>query len=191
MDAWAVLGVPPGSSERAIRAAYLRRARELHPDVGGTDEAMRALNAAYDQLSSTPSSPNWSSERAESVRSEDQFVDEPPPAPRPSPTPIRITTPKPPIYKRRWPYAMVVLFVVFLLTSGATNEPTNREKPAIYGLIGRCVELVDREIADIVPCAGPHDAWVIDVIERPGTCPPLANSYLNEISHIICINTEK
>ena len=103
----------------------------------------------------------------------------------------RVRRPKPPIYKRRWPYALVAVLVAFVLTSGATEAPSPKDRPAIFGLIGRCVELENREIVDIVPCAGPHDAWVVDVIERPGQCPPLADSYLNEISHIICLNTEK
>jgi curved DNA-binding protein CbpA len=33
-------------------AAYRRRAKECHPDVGGSNDAMRALNAALDEVKS-------------------------------------------------------------------------------------------------------------------------------------------
>lgn len=45
-DPFAILGVDPSSSESAIRAAWRYKAKNNHPDVGGTDEKMRILNAA-------------------------------------------------------------------------------------------------------------------------------------------------
>lgn len=189
MDPWAVLGVAPGSSERAVRAAYLRRSKELHPDLGGTDAAMRELNAAYDTLRSA----NWPAQEPESVSTAGQFVYEPPPATRPS-APVyalRVKKPKKPIYKRVWVYVVLVVFVAFLASSGATNEPSPKNRPAIFGLIGRCVDLVNNEISAVVPCAGPHDAWVVDVIDRPGTCGPLAERQVGTVSHIVCLDTDR
>lgn len=43
----AALGIPWPSSATEIRAAYRRRAREVHPDVGGCADAFRALSVAY------------------------------------------------------------------------------------------------------------------------------------------------
>ncbi|MGH2685130.1 MAG: J domain-containing protein [Actinomycetota bacterium] len=46
-----VLGVRPEAGTEEIRAAYLRLAHRYHPDhVGGSDEAMQALNVAWHVL---------------------------------------------------------------------------------------------------------------------------------------------
>lgn len=47
------LGVPQGSSRRAIRTAYIEQMKRLHPDVSGeadTTAEAAALNAAYEAL---------------------------------------------------------------------------------------------------------------------------------------------
>ena len=41
------LGVPSSATAQEIRRAYLRQARLHHPDVGGGDRAMQALNEAW------------------------------------------------------------------------------------------------------------------------------------------------
>lgn len=46
-----VLGVARGASSAEIRAAYKRRALATHPDQGGSDEAFRAVQHAYETLS--------------------------------------------------------------------------------------------------------------------------------------------
>lgn len=51
-DAYAVLGVPRGSSDKQIAAAYRRLARRFHPDIAG-DEAtaeMTRINAAFEAI---------------------------------------------------------------------------------------------------------------------------------------------
>src|SRR5262245_13074056 len=45
-----VLGVPEDASADDIVRGYRNRARELHPDRGGSEEAMKLLNHAYDIL---------------------------------------------------------------------------------------------------------------------------------------------
>ena len=48
VDPYAVLGVTAAASAEELAAARRRRALEVHPDVGGSEAAMQALNAAYD-----------------------------------------------------------------------------------------------------------------------------------------------
>lgn len=53
MDAYAVLGVRPGASADEIARAYRAKAKEWHPDVRGTEDALRrmaVINAAYEQI---------------------------------------------------------------------------------------------------------------------------------------------
>ena len=45
---WAdTLGVSPDASPAEVRAAFVKRAKETHPDAGGTTEDFQAVNAAY------------------------------------------------------------------------------------------------------------------------------------------------
>ncbi len=49
-DAWyAILGVEPSASVEAIKSAYRNLSMQRHPDRGGSNEAMAALNEAYQQ----------------------------------------------------------------------------------------------------------------------------------------------
>mgnify|MGYP000042659843 CR=1 FL=1 len=45
---WQVLGVLPNASADAINQAYRGKARAVHPDTGGSDDAMSRLNVARD-----------------------------------------------------------------------------------------------------------------------------------------------
>lgn len=45
-----VLDVPVSATEDEIRAAYLRKSKETHPDAGGSAEAFREVKEAYDLL---------------------------------------------------------------------------------------------------------------------------------------------
>jgi DnaJ domain len=53
LSAHAVLGIEPGASSAEVRAAYKRRALVAHPDQGGSDEAFRAVQRAYERLNGT------------------------------------------------------------------------------------------------------------------------------------------
>lgn len=45
---WHTLGLAPNATLTEIKRAYRRRALETHPDRGGTDDAFRALQKAYE-----------------------------------------------------------------------------------------------------------------------------------------------
>lgn len=47
-DPFAELGLTAGASQAQVRAARRRLAFDLHPDRGGDQEAMQALNAAFE-----------------------------------------------------------------------------------------------------------------------------------------------
>ncbi|MBN3944126.1 J domain-containing protein [Nostoc sp. NMS9] len=50
---WSVLGVRPSASFDEIKLAYRKLARQHHPDNGGTEEQMAAINTAYEQAKIT------------------------------------------------------------------------------------------------------------------------------------------
>jgi DnaJ domain len=53
MDPYAVLGVQAGASPEEVARAYRAKAKEWHPDVRGTEDALRRMaliNAAYEQV---------------------------------------------------------------------------------------------------------------------------------------------
>src|SRR5947209_5057962 len=49
-DYYRLLGIVPGANTIQIRQAFIRKAKQHHPDVGGSTEAMRILNEAYKTL---------------------------------------------------------------------------------------------------------------------------------------------
>jgi curved DNA-binding protein CbpA len=51
---YAVLGIKPDATQAEIKDAYRRLAPTVHPDRGGSQAKMAALNEAYDCLSDTP-----------------------------------------------------------------------------------------------------------------------------------------
>lgn len=65
-SAFEMLGVPPGSTESEIRAAWRLRAQQLHPDAGGSHTEMIVLNAALHQAllwRETPVAPSEARQR--------------------------------------------------------------------------------------------------------------------------------
>lgn len=49
-DYYAIVGAPEDASRDDIERSYKRQAHRRHPDRGGTDEEMKALNEAYEVL---------------------------------------------------------------------------------------------------------------------------------------------
>lgn len=55
IDFYALLGIEPSAEITDIRRAYLKKAKEHHPDTGGSTETMQQLNTAYKTLASSTS----------------------------------------------------------------------------------------------------------------------------------------
>lgn len=49
-NAWEQLWLHPGAPQEVIKAAYRAMARLNHPDLGGDNEIMQQINAAYERL---------------------------------------------------------------------------------------------------------------------------------------------
>jgi hypothetical protein len=47
---WEILGVKRGAKWEEIRSAFLKKARQLHPDKGGDQKQFQELRTAYDSL---------------------------------------------------------------------------------------------------------------------------------------------
>jgi molecular chaperone DnaJ len=58
-DLYEVLGVSKDATEADIKRAYRTRARELHPDQGGDEEAFKELTAAYEVLKNPQAKANY------------------------------------------------------------------------------------------------------------------------------------
>lgn len=50
VDYYALLGAEYGAEGNELKRAYLLKAKEAHPDAGGSTEAMQELNLAYRTL---------------------------------------------------------------------------------------------------------------------------------------------
>ncbi|MGI9119745.1 MAG: J domain-containing protein [Acidimicrobiales bacterium] len=60
MNAYRVLGAPPGAGPDDVREAWRRRALETHPDRGGDPVAFHLARRAFERLSGVPAPPTSS-----------------------------------------------------------------------------------------------------------------------------------
>lgn len=49
-DYYAVLKIPPLSNIKEVKEAYRKFAKQYHPDLGGLEDLMQAINEAYNVL---------------------------------------------------------------------------------------------------------------------------------------------
>jgi curved DNA-binding protein CbpA len=79
-----MLCVPNSASAEEIRRAYLLKAKQLHPDKGGSTKAFQQLLEAYSVLSDP-----YKRAEYDSYLRQHQTVSQPTPQPRPQPNPQR------------------------------------------------------------------------------------------------------
>ncbi len=73
-DYYSIVGVAGDAGEEEIRAAYRAKARQLHPDLGGSAEEMRLLNNAYEVLSDPSACRAYDSSRIADYTQHDSFT---------------------------------------------------------------------------------------------------------------------
>lgn len=66
-DPYSVLGIKKGATLAEIKAAYRKRAKETHPDKGGSDEAFRKVQEAYEALDPSANAPTNSEPESEAT----------------------------------------------------------------------------------------------------------------------------
>lgn len=188
-----ILGVAATASAHEIRAAFRRRAREVHPDrqpgsqtsgsdqearSGQADNAMRELNEAwrvlgdpgrrraYDQalLARAPV-------RSVPRRSVDDLDDRPYFHAPAEPGDIGVVLAR----GLPWVAAIVVLVGIFVFTAFAGGSDDNDEVSG-SDLVGSCVRLERGGVVTKVPCDEPNSGRVDLVAVRSSLCPEGSSS---------------
>jgi curved DNA-binding protein CbpA len=59
VDYYELLGIKPTAEIHEIRRAFILRAKQHHPDAGGSTETMQRLNSAYRTLASSTSKASY------------------------------------------------------------------------------------------------------------------------------------
>jgi curved DNA-binding protein CbpA len=184
-----VLGVGATASAADIRAAFRRRAREVHPDRQGEDSpggvagghhaesAMRELNEAWRVLGDPVRRRDY-----------DRRLLEAPGGPRPRPAPGVDPDDVPYGHAQGepgdlgasiarslpWAAAMVVLAAIFVFTAFAASE--SDDGVSASGLVGECVRLERGGVVTEVPCSEANDGRVDLVTARASLCPEGSSS---------------
>lgn len=189
-DHYQVLDVSRGASTAEIRAAYLRRARALHPDRWSdrsdaerkqAERAMQDVNEAWRVLGDPGS-------RARYDRGTSTGPTRPAPRPRPTEPPRPPRPPRRPVdgvapdpvgarTPSAWmaalagaaPYVILAalglgIFVITAFAGGDDSPSTRRSDEPL------CVEIPASGIPVSVPCDGDHDGYVLAEVSLARAC---------------------
>jgi hypothetical protein len=187
VDPYVVLGVAHSATAAEIREAYLRRSKELHPDrlIHASEHeralatrAMQDVTVAYGLLR----------DRGDAAE---------PHAPRPTHAYTYTPTPQPepaPRSRRRVLVvglaAVVVLSGLALAGSGTTTPAPDPERDGdLSGLKGMCITLqASGRFEDVIDCTRPHDARVVEVVDKGMACPIWADATLPGPKQDLCLD---
>lgn len=90
-----VLGVTPEATEAELRSAYRRAVRSAHPDLGGTDEAFRAVQNAWAVLGDPVRRQAYTARAGTATSTTSSNPTSPPPQPEPPPSETARPAPPP------------------------------------------------------------------------------------------------
>lgn len=168
-DHYDVLGVPRNASAKAVKAAYRRRMRELHPDTAKRavdTETIAAVSRAWSVLSDPHKRAAYDGDRDAS-------------APINTPAaPVRFDV-TPARFPWRFVLTLIAIGTAAILVVAAFTEPSDPGGPDNLLQSGSCVNLAADGTASEVRCDGPHDAVVRNLIAFDSTCPSDTESFLD------------
>jgi curved DNA-binding protein CbpA len=168
-----MLGVAPDATDDEVRQAYLRRARELHPDrlVGGSTREMQDVNEAWRVLGDRGRRRDYDRELAPTptaVRVPPEIDPDDVPYPQaladPDDVAVRVVRALP------WVVVTAVLAVIFVFTAFAGSGD---DQPSGYDLAGKCISTGGgtREVR-----CEPGIPEVVLVVSRQSQCPSGASA---------------
>lgn len=209
-----VLGASPHASVEDLRRAYLRLARELHPDrtleSSGPDaekaaRRMQEVNEAWRVLREPASRAAYDRWIAGGRRTQ-RPVESPPATPPPPPRHARrpedhdddddldrpfTSSPAEPgdigVSVARalpWLAVGVILVAIFIFTAFAGGAD---EPSGPAALVGRCVSSGGASELAPVPCEGPNEGEVVLLVNRSSLCPAGSTALSVEEGNWLCL----
>ena len=168
-DHYAVLGVARNANAKAIKTAYRRRMRELHPDTAGravdTDE-IAAVSRAWAVLSDQKKRTAYDGDRDDVA------------SPSPASAPLRFDV-APAKFPWRFVLTLIAIGTAAILLVAAFTKPGDPARPDNLLQSGSCVDIAVTGSVSEVMCDGPHDAVVRSLIAFDAVCPSDTESFLD------------
>jgi hypothetical protein len=196
-----VLGVRPDAPPEDVRRAYLNRARELHPDrtaskskdeadrsarqMQQVNEAWRILRdpntrSAYDRaLLSREVARPAPPPRATEPAIDDDDLDRPFDAPLAQPGDVVVSIAR----AIPWVAVLVILVVIFVFTAYAGKRGTDDTN----SLLNHCVVSGSASAVRAVPCEGPNEGKVVQIVDRASLCQSGATTRSIEGNQWLCL----
>lgn len=187
-----VLGVTPTASYDDIRAAYHRRAQDLHPDrvaqrppaeQDAARRGMQDLNEAWRVLRDESSRASYDAAMARAAAAttdaptaREQGWDEPYHSAVAQPGDIAVAF----VRAAPWVAIVVVLVAIIVFTAFARHPESPR------ALIGRCISTTDG-VPHAVPCNEPNDGKVVDVVDAQVACAAGTTPRVMASGHWFCL----